>query len=66
MKKKLLLCPIFNEEKNINDFYDAFYIIFTILCFISAVYFVLAKIFLKIGFQEKIAAILIINLFSFL
>jgi hypothetical protein len=29
MKKKItIICPVFNEEKNINDFYDAFYIIF--------------------------------------
>jgi dolichol-phosphate mannosyltransferase len=42
-----------------------FSIIFAILCFISSVYFVLAKFFLKIVFQEGIAAILIINLLSF-
>jgi dolichol-phosphate mannosyltransferase len=42
-----------------------FSIIFAILCFISSVYFVLAKFFLKMVFQEGIAAILIINLLSF-
>ena len=42
-----------------------FSIIFATLCFISSVYFVLAKFFLKIVFQEGIAAILIINLLSF-
>jgi glycosyltransferase involved in cell wall biosynthesis len=42
-----------------------FSIIFAILCFISSIYFVLAKYYLKIIFQEGIAAILIINLLSF-
>jgi glycosyltransferase involved in cell wall biosynthesis len=42
-----------------------FSIIFAILCFISSVYFVLAKFFLKIVFQEGIVAILVINLLSF-
>jgi dolichol-phosphate mannosyltransferase len=42
-----------------------FSLIFAILCFVSSIYFVLAKFFLKIVFQEGIAAILIINLLSF-
>lgn len=42
-----------------------FSVIFAILCFISSIYFLLAKFFLEIVFQEGIAAILIINLLSF-
>lgn len=42
-----------------------FSIFFAILCFISSIYFVLAKFFFKIIFQEGIAAVLIINLLSF-
>jgi glycosyltransferase involved in cell wall biosynthesis len=42
-----------------------FSLIFAILCFLSSIYFILAKFVFKIIFQEGIAAILTINLLSF-
>jgi len=42
-----------------------FSIIFAFLCFASSIYFILAKFYFKIIFQEGIAAILTINLLSF-
>jgi dolichol-phosphate mannosyltransferase len=42
-----------------------FSIIFALISFLSSIYFLLAKFVYKIIFQEGIAAILIINLFSF-
>jgi dolichol-phosphate mannosyltransferase len=42
-----------------------FSILFAFLCFASSIYFIIAKFFLKIIFQEGIVAILTINLLSF-